>query len=106
MLEVIMKKVEKEVAEDLIGMFDKPFQKRQKVHDNQIGPDTTYGWKLKRRGAYFIGDVPANDMYGRYLGSMDNKWYVGVLNLYSENDYNSTEIFDSLEEVQQHWVVN
>jgi len=40
------------------------------------------------------------------LGLYQEKYHVGVLNLYSKTDYNSTEVFDTLEELQQHWALD
>jgi hypothetical protein len=101
-----MKKLDKHVAIEIVGTNIKPWNKRTKLAESTFGQDSTIGYKLKRKGAYFIGDVQANDMFGHYLGLVDGKYYVGVLNLYSEKDYNATEVFDTLEEMNQHWVIN
>ena len=104
-----MRKLSRDIADAIIKKLDaagKPLQQRRSLNETQYGADTTVGYRLKRKGAYFIGDVPADHMFGVYLGLYQEKYHVGVLNLYSKTDYNSTEVFDTLEELQQHWAID
>jgi hypothetical protein len=101
-----MKKLGRELAKNIIHGLEKagkPLQQRRSLNENTFGGDTTVGYRLKRKGAYFVGDVPADQMYGVYLGECKGSYHVGVLNFHSKTDYNSTEVFDTLEELQQHW---
>lgn len=103
-----MKKLGPEVANALIKHLEdngKPLNQRRSLNETQFGGDITRGYRLKRKGAYFIGDVPADNMFGVYLGENKGAYHVGILNLYSKTDYNSTEIYETLEELQQHWTL-
>jgi len=104
----MLKKSGKDLAMRIINELakaGKPLQQRRSLNETQYGGDNTVGYRVKRKGAYFIGDVPPDAMYGVYLGLSEGKYHVGVLNLYSKVDYNSTEVFDTLEELQQHWAL-
>ena len=80
-------------------------KKRTSVHQIDFGNKDTLGWKLKRKGCYAIGDTSADNTYGMYLGEHDGKFVVGVLNLGSLKHFSATELFDTKDEMQTHWVV-
>lgn len=80
-------------------------KKRTNVFQTNFGPVETVGWKLKRKGCYAVGDTEANNLYGMYLGMHEGRYVVGVLNLGSTKDFSSTELFESQDEMQTHWVV-
>jgi hypothetical protein len=103
-----MKKLGPDMAAELIWEREvegKSMHLRRSLNENDFGGEETVGYRLKRKGAYFIGDVPADNMFGVYLGSKNDLYYVGVLNLYSKTDFNSTESYSSIAEVQQHWTL-
>lgn len=99
-----MKREGKDLAELMFGEL-KDVQQRTHPHQQQLGPIGTRGWKVKRRGTYFVGDANHNDMYGMFLGEHEGKFVVGVLNLGSKRDFNATESFNSADELMSHWVV-
>jgi len=80
-------------------------KKRTTVFQTDIGTAETVGWKLKRKGCYAVGDTEANNLYGMYLGLHEGRYVVGVLNLGSTKDFSGTELFETKDELQTHWVV-
>ena len=100
-----MRKESNQLAYKLHTKLPENLTKRTHVHQTDFGDVGTLGWKLKRKGCYAVGDTNADNLYAMYLGEHDGKYVVGVLNLGSNRDFSSSELFDNRDEMRTHWVV-
>ena len=100
-----MIKGSKEQAQSYLDSFPQPVDQRDYQNEWDYGPDDTRLYNMRRIYAVFCKCNP-NDSYGVYLGKHNDKYVIGIHNLGDTYDFNSCEIYDSLDECKDEWMID
>jgi hypothetical protein len=100
-----MKKGTKEQAQVYLELLPEEVKQRDYQNEWDYGPEETRLYNMRRWHAVFCKCDP-NNSYGVYLGEHDGKYVIGVHNVGDIYDFNSCEIYDSLDECKNEWMID
>lgn len=94
-----------ELAEQIFQAIPKPVRQRSTIHEWDYGDTETLLHDLRRTNAVLFKSDPKNN-YGLYLGQYKGQYVVGIHDIKDKSEFVSCELYDSLAEMKDEWMVN
>jgi hypothetical protein len=94
-----------ELAQMIFEDIPKPVRQRSAIHEWDYGDSETLLQFLRRTHAVLFASPPKNS-YGVYLGHYEGKYVVGIHDKGKPGEFLSCELFDTLIEMKDEWMVD